>query len=139
MPLRSALRGLPPAAPELPAALAAKRDQVGEHLVRIGHLTGVDVREPDPAVAIYGYRNKMEYSVAPGTDGAAIGIHARGRWDEVIDVRACLLATALGNAVRETRARWAVPRRWRPTTSGRRRATCATSWCARAIRPARCW
>jgi 23S rRNA (uracil1939-C5)-methyltransferase len=90
------------------AALAAKRDQVGEHLVRIGHLPGVEVREPDPAVAVYGYRNKMEYSVAPGTDGAAIGMHARGRWDEVVDLRACLLATPLGNAVRESVRAWAV-------------------------------
>jgi 23S rRNA (uracil1939-C5)-methyltransferase len=90
------------------ATLAAKRDQVAEHLVRIGHLTGVPVLDPDPAVEVFGYRNKMEYSVAPGVDGLAVGLHARGRWDEVVDLRACLLATPLGNAVRETVRAWAV-------------------------------
>jgi len=90
-------------------ALAAKRDQVAEHLVRIGHLEGVDVREPDAAREIFGYRNKMEYSASPGPDGSlSLGFHVRGRWDEVIDVEACLLAGPLGNAVRETVRAWAV-------------------------------
>jgi 23S rRNA (uracil1939-C5)-methyltransferase len=89
------------------ATLAAKRAQIGEHLARIGHLEGVPVLEPDAAVAELGYRNKMEYSAAPGAGGAAIGFHARGRWDEVVDVRACLLATPLGNAVRESVRAWA--------------------------------
>ncbi|MGD9695997.1 MAG: 23S rRNA (uracil(1939)-C(5))-methyltransferase RlmD [Thermoleophilia bacterium] len=91
------------------AALAAKRDQVAEHLVRIGHLEGVPVLDPDPAVERYGYRNKMEYSAAPGPDGAlSLGFHERGRWDSVIDVDACLLAAPLGDAVRETVRGWAV-------------------------------
>jgi 23S rRNA (uracil1939-C5)-methyltransferase len=85
------------------AQVAAKRGQVAEHLARIGHLEGIEVRDPDPAVERFGYRNRMEYSAAPGPDGAlTLGFHARGRWDEVIDVEACLLATPLGNAVRET-------------------------------------
>lgn len=94
---------------EYDLALAAKRDQVAEHLARIGHLEGVDVREPDAAIERFGYRNKMEYSAAPGPDGTlALGFHVRGRWDEIVDVEACLLASALGNAVRETVRRWAV-------------------------------
>ena len=85
------------------AQVAAKRDQVAEHLARIGHLEGIDVRPPDEAVEPFGYRNRMEYSAAPGPDGElTLGFHARGRWDEVIDIEACLLATPLGNAVRET-------------------------------------
>ena len=85
------------------AQLAAKRDQVAEHLVRIGHLEGVEVLAPDPAVEAFGYRNRMEYSAAPGPGGElTLGFHARGRWDEVVDIEACLLATPLGNAVRET-------------------------------------
>jgi len=89
-------------------ALAAKRDQVAEHLARIGHLEGIDVREPDPAIERFGYRNKMEYSASPGADGGVqLGFHVRGRWDEVIDVEHCLLATALGNRVRETVRAWA--------------------------------
>jgi 23S rRNA (uracil1939-C5)-methyltransferase len=90
------------------AALAAKRDQVAEHLARIGHLPDVPVLDPDPAVEPFGYRNKMEYSAAPGPDGPVLGFHRRGRWDEVVDVDACLLATPTGNAVRETVREWAL-------------------------------
>ncbi|WP_217913691.1 23S rRNA (uracil(1939)-C(5))-methyltransferase RlmD [Miltoncostaea marina] len=90
-------------------ALAAKRDQLAEHLVRIGHLEGVEVREPDAALEPFAYRNKMEYSAAPGADGGpAIGFHERGRWDRIVDVHACMLTTPLGNAVRETVRAWAV-------------------------------
>jgi 23S rRNA (uracil1939-C5)-methyltransferase len=89
-------------------ALAAKRDQVREHLARIGHLPEVAVLEPDPAVERFGYRNKMEYSVSPGPDGRlALGLHARGRWDEVVDIDQCLLATPAGNAAREAVRAWA--------------------------------
>ena len=96
-------------------ALAAKRDQVAEHLARIGHLEGIDVREPDPAVEHFGYRNKMEYSASPGADGGVhLGFHARGRWDEVVNVEHCMLATALGNRVRETVRAWAVAEGIRP-------------------------
>ena len=85
------------------AQLAAKRDQVAEHLVRIGHLEGVEVLPPDAAVEHFRYRNRMEYSAAPGPAGElTLGFHARGRWDEVVDIEACLLATTLGDAVRET-------------------------------------
>ncbi|MFN8110798.1 MAG: 23S rRNA (uracil(1939)-C(5))-methyltransferase RlmD [Thermoleophilia bacterium] len=89
------------------ATLEAKRDQVREHLARIGHLTDIEVRPTDAAVATFGYRNKMEYSAAPGGDGAGmrLGFHRRGRWDEVIHLDACMLATPLGNAVRDTARR----------------------------------
>lgn len=90
------------------ATLDAKRAQIREHLARIGHLPDVDVREVDPAAEPFGYRNKMEYSAAPGPDGRLVlGFHRRGRWDEVIDLEACLLATPRGNAVRDTVRAWA--------------------------------
>lgn len=92
-------------------ALEAKRRQVVEHLARIGHIEGVPVLDPDPAIEPFGYRNKMEYSASRGPDGELVlGFHRRGRWDEVIDVSACMLATPLGNAVRETVRAWAVER-----------------------------
>jgi 23S rRNA (uracil1939-C5)-methyltransferase len=91
------------------ATLAAKRDQIAEHLARIGHLDDVPVLDPDPAVEPFGYRNKMEYSASVGPDGdLVLGFHERGRWDSVIDVPACMLATPLGNAVRESVRRWAL-------------------------------
>ena len=89
--------------------LDAKRRQVAEHLARIGGLEGVDVRPADPALERFGYRNKMEYSAAPGPDGQLhLGFHRRGRWDEVIDINPCMLATPAGNAAREAVRAWAV-------------------------------
>jgi len=100
---------------EYALALAAKRDQVAEHLARIGHIHDAPVLDPDPALEPFGYRNKMEYSAAPGDDGGLVlGFHERGRWDSVIDVPACLLATPLGNAVREAVRAWAVAEGIRP-------------------------
>ena len=96
-------------------ALDAKRAQVVEHLARIGHLEGIDVRPPDPALEPFRYRNKMEYSAAPEAGGGLrLGFHARGRWDEVVDVGACLLATERGDAVRETVRAWALEEGLRP-------------------------
>lgn len=88
--------------------LEAKRSQVREHLTRIGHLPDIEVRETDPALTPFRYRNKMEYSASVGPDGGMVlGFHRRGRWDEVVDVRECLLATERGDAVRETVRAWA--------------------------------
>lgn len=90
------------------ATLEAKRGQVREHLARIGHLHDVDVRPAVAAVRTRGYRNKMEYSASVGPGGGMVlGFHRRGRWDEVVDVRACQLATPRGDAVRETVRAWA--------------------------------
>ncbi len=90
-------------------ALVAKREQIIEHLARIGHLTDITVLEPDAAIEPFGYRNKMEYSAVPGIDGELyLGFHERGRWDSVINVSECLLATPLGNALRESVRAWAL-------------------------------
>jgi 23S rRNA (uracil1939-C5)-methyltransferase len=90
------------------ATLEAKRNQIVEHLSRIGHLTDITVKDTIPAVEPFGYRNKMEYSAAPGrAAGIALGFHERGRWDSVIDIDPCLLATSLGNALRESVRSWA--------------------------------
>ena len=89
--------------------LEAKRQQVIEHLARIGGLTDVNVLEADPAIERFGYRNKMEYSATPGPDGELVlGFHRRGRWDEVVDINPCMLATAAGNVAREAVRAWAV-------------------------------
>ena len=91
------------------ATLQAKRDQIVDHLTRIAHLPDVPVLEADGAVEHFGYRNKMEYSAAPGPNGElTLGFHMRGRWDQVVDISECMLATPLGNALRETVRAWAV-------------------------------
>jgi len=80
---------------------------VRDALTRLGRFVEPPVAPIVPAVEEYGYRNKLEYSFAPGDDGLVLGFHRAGRWDEVIDVEECLLTTALGNAVREAVKQWA--------------------------------
>jgi 23S rRNA (uracil1939-C5)-methyltransferase len=94
---------------EYAVQLEAKGRQVAEHLRRIGGIEDPPVLPPDPAVATFGYRNKMEYSAAPGAGGAPrIGFHRAGRWDEIVDVGRCLIAGPRVDAVRETVREWAV-------------------------------
>jgi 23S rRNA (uracil1939-C5)-methyltransferase len=90
--------------------IAAKEAQVRDALARLGGFVEPPVASIVPAVEQYGYRNKLEYSFAPGEDGEdslVLGFHRAGRWDEVIDVEECLLTTDVGNAIREAVKRWA--------------------------------
>jgi 23S rRNA (uracil1939-C5)-methyltransferase len=57
---------------------------------------------------VFRYRNKMEYSFAPGPEGPVIGFHKAGRWDEVLDIQTCWLTTDLGNGIREAVRAWAI-------------------------------
>ena len=60
------------------------------------------------AEEVFGYRNKMEYSFAPGPDGGpTLGLHRAGRWDEVLEIERCWLTTDLGNAIRNAIRDWA--------------------------------
>jgi 23S rRNA (uracil1939-C5)-methyltransferase len=87
--------------------IAAKEAQVRDALARLGGFTNPPVVPIVPADREYGYRNKLEYSFAPGEEGLVLGFHRAGRWDEVIDVEECLLTTDVGNGVREAVKRWA--------------------------------
>jgi len=92
--------------------LAAKQEQVVEALERIGGFTGDEAVEVEPIVAAveqWRYRNKLEYSFGADTalDAPALGFHARGRWDEVVDVDDCHLASAANNAARNAIREWA--------------------------------
>ena len=85
----------------------AKAMQVRDALVRLGGFVEPPLEQIVPARSQYGYRNKLEYSFAPGEDGLVLGFHRAGRWDEVIDVQECLLTTPVGNAIREAVKGWA--------------------------------
>ncbi|MGI9539491.1 MAG: 23S rRNA (uracil(1939)-C(5))-methyltransferase RlmD [Miltoncostaeaceae bacterium] len=90
------------------ATLDAKRRQIVEHLARIGGLSDIDVRPVDGAEPQLGYRNKMEYSFGRALDGGlALGLHARGRWDEILDLSACLIASPRLDEIRATVREWA--------------------------------
>jgi len=87
--------------------LAVKAEQVGDALRRIGRLEGFEQDPIVPAVEQWRYRNKLEYSFGTGPDGSLVcGFHAPGRFDEILAVGDCLLASERGNAVREQVLAW---------------------------------
>jgi len=87
--------------------LVHKRDQVDEALRRIGDLDGFELEEIEPALEQWRYRNKLEYSFGERDGEATLGFHARGRWDLVVDVDDCKLASERGNAARNAVRDWA--------------------------------
>jgi len=88
--------------------LAIKGEQVDEALRRLGGLDGFELEPSVPAAMQWRYRNKLEYSFGEGEDKEAIlGFHARGRWDLVVDVDDCHLASEAGNAARNEVREWA--------------------------------
>jgi 23S rRNA (uracil1939-C5)-methyltransferase len=87
--------------------LIEKRQQVDEALRRIGGLDGFELEEIEPAGEQWRYRNKLEYSWGAREGETVLGFHASGRWDLVIGVEDCLLASARGNTARNEVREWA--------------------------------
>jgi 23S rRNA (uracil1939-C5)-methyltransferase len=87
--------------------LAEKSRQVEEALRRIGGLEGFELEEIVPAAEEWRYRNKLEYSFGARDGETVLGFHASGRWDLVIGVEDCLLASERGNAARDAVREWA--------------------------------
>jgi 23S rRNA (uracil1939-C5)-methyltransferase len=87
--------------------LTHKRDQVDEALRRIGGLEGFELEEIEPALERWRYRNKLEYSFGERDGEPILGFHARGRWDLIVDVEDCMLASERGNAARNAVREWA--------------------------------
>jgi 23S rRNA (uracil1939-C5)-methyltransferase len=87
--------------------LTQKREQVNEALRRIGDLDGFELEEIEPAIEQWRYRNKLEYSFGERDDEPTLGFHARGRWDLIVDVDDCQLASQRGNAARNAVREWA--------------------------------
>jgi 23S rRNA (uracil1939-C5)-methyltransferase len=82
--------------------LAVKQEQVDEALTRIGRLEGYDLAPIVPAVERWRYRNKLEYSFGEGPGGELVcGFHAPGRFDEIVPIADCKLASERSNAARE--------------------------------------
>jgi 23S rRNA (uracil1939-C5)-methyltransferase len=87
--------------------LAIKSEQITEALRRIGDLEGFELEEIVPAAEQWRYRNKLEYSFGESDGETALGFHARGRWDLIVDVEDCQLASEPGNAARNEVREWA--------------------------------
>ncbi len=89
------------------AQLRSKADQVADALRRLGGFADAPLEPIVPAASVFGYRNKLEYSFTQYEDGATLGFHKAGRWDEVLEVERCWLTTDLGNAIRNAVRAWA--------------------------------
>ena len=90
--------------------LEAKRQQVQDQLVRIGHLEVPEIRPTLPSLDTRYYRNKLEFSasnkrwllktepqdlVEPG-----LGFHVGKFFDKVLDIKECHLQAQPSNAIR---------------------------------------
>lgn len=79
-----------------------KQEQLKDALVHIG---GIPEPPLEPIVAahrIYYYRNKMEFSFHEGGDGETLlGLHRRGRFQDVFQLNACHLQSELSNRLVE--------------------------------------
>ena len=94
--------------------LAAKRQQVEDQLVRIGHLQVPEIRPTLPSRKIQYYRNKLEFSASsqrwllqgenpdeiPAPDRLGLGFHVSKFFDKVLDIRDCHLQPEPSNAIR---------------------------------------
>jgi 23S rRNA (uracil1939-C5)-methyltransferase len=89
------------------AQLDAKHAWVEDSLRRLAAIAEPPLEPIVGAEDAFGYRNKMEYSFAPGVDGPILGLHRAGRWDEVLDLERCWLTTGVGNAIRTAMRDWA--------------------------------
>jgi len=87
--------------------LTEKSAQVEEALRRIGGLDGFELEPIEPAAEPWRYRNKLEYSFGERNGEPILGFHARGRWDLIVDVDDCQLASERGNAARNAVREWA--------------------------------
>jgi 23S rRNA (uracil1939-C5)-methyltransferase len=87
--------------------LEVKQAQVEDALRRIGRLDDFELEPIVPAIETWRYRNKLEYSFGTDPDGRLVcGFHAPGRWEEIVELTDCLLASEPANAARERVVEW---------------------------------
>jgi 23S rRNA (uracil1939-C5)-methyltransferase len=87
--------------------LEIKAQQVDDSLRRIGKLDGYTLEPIIPALQEWRYRNKLEYSFGKDESGRLIcGFHAPGRWEDIVEVSDCMLASEQGNRAREEVVAW---------------------------------
>ena len=80
--------------------LGFKKKQVTDCLERIGGLEEVEIRDVIGSVELFHYRNKMEFSFNTCEEnGFTLGMHRRGRFDEVFDLQTCYLQIPKANEI----------------------------------------
>lgn len=90
--------------------LEAKRQQVEDQLVRIGHLEVPEIRPTLPSEKTRYYRNKLEFSASskrwllktedPALVEPGLGFHVGKFFDKVLDIQQCHLQEEPSNAIR---------------------------------------
>ena len=94
--------------------LEAKRQQVYDQLVRIGHLDVPEIRPTLPSEKTEYYRNKLEFTASSkrwildgedaeslsAPDRMGLGFHVGKFFDKVLDIRTCHLQKEPSNAIR---------------------------------------
>jgi 23S rRNA (uracil1939-C5)-methyltransferase len=92
--------------------LEAKRQQVEDQLVRIGHLDVPEIRPTLPSEKTQFYRNKLEFSAScrrwllsgenpeTVTDWEGLGFHVGKFFDKVLDIKQCWLQAEPSNSIR---------------------------------------
>src|SRR5262245_48574793 len=106
---------------ELPydAQAKLKERQVRETLEHLGGIQAPPVRAIVPAPSAWGYRNKMEFSFAPGAAGAdglerpVLGLHERGTFDRIFELTECWLPSPLTVEIVRFTQVFAREHRWR--------------------------
>ncbi len=91
-----------------------KRNQVVACLERIGGFDNVVVADVIPSQQVFRYRNKMEFSFhVVGEDRFNLGLHRRGRFDDIFDLEHCHLQSETANEivhqVRDFVTAWRIP------------------------------
>jgi 23S rRNA (uracil1939-C5)-methyltransferase len=95
--------------------LQVKHEQVDDALRRIGRLDGYELDPIVPAEQTWRYRNKLEYSFGADDAGRLVcGFHAPGRWDQIVELSDCVLASEAGNEARERIVEWCRSNRLTP-------------------------
>ncbi|MBI2153769.1 MAG: 23S rRNA (uracil(1939)-C(5))-methyltransferase RlmD [Candidatus Rokubacteria bacterium] len=84
-----------------PAQLRFKAKQVADCMARIGGMDAVPIRPIIGAPELFGYRNKMEFTVAaaPAAEGPIVGLHEADRYDRVLDIERCLIQSDVMNGL----------------------------------------
>ena len=94
--------------------LEAKRQQVEDQLVRIGHLSVPEIRPTIPSDKTIYYRNKLEFTYSskrwflkdenpdelPPEERIGLGFHVGKFFDKVLDIEECFLQKDPSNAIR---------------------------------------
>ena len=80
--------------------LKFKTKHVKESLIHIGGFSDVPVQEALDSDQTFYYRNKMEYAFAPDApQHLVLGLHPRGRFDRVFDLKQCFLQSENANRI----------------------------------------